>query len=340
MELSDEVIQVAFIAFIAIAVGAVALALLYPYFTGEARATKRVASVASKTGKTTGDKKLGNFRSRLKEDSKDSRRRQVQESLKQLEEREKQRKKKITLRVLMLQAGLDLSPRNFYVASLIAGLAIAFMTWIGGAPLAVVAVAGVVGAVGLPRWVLSYLRNRRQEIFLHEFADAIDVMVRGLKAGLPVNDAMKVIAAESGPPVGPEFMDVVEGQRVGISIGQGIERMFERMPLTEVNFLAIVMAIQAKTGGNLAEALSNLSNVLRDRKKMKQKIKAVSQEAKASASIIGSLPFLICAGMAVLNPKHLNPLWETQTGNLIVVGSLVWMGLGVLIMRKMINFKI
>jgi tight adherence protein B len=135
-------------------------------------------------------------------------------------------------------------------------------------------------------------------------------------------------------------MEVVEGQRVGITIGQGIERMFERVPLAEVNFLAIVMAIQAKTGGNLAEALSNLSNVLRDRKKMKAKIKAVSQEAKASAGIIGSLPFLLCGAMTVLNPKHLNPLWETQTGNLIVVGSLMWMGMGVLIMRKMINFKI
>lgn len=340
MELSEDVIQIAFVAFIAIAVGAVALALLYPYFTGEARASKRVSNIAAKSAGKSGDKKMGGLRARLQEDSKDNRRKQVQESLKQLEEREKQRKKRITLRVLMLQAGLDLSPRNFYVVSLFVGIGAAIATWIAGAPPAVAAVAGVVGALGLPRWVLSYLRRRRQEIFLNDFADAIDVMVRGLKAGLPVNDAMKVIATESGEPVGPEFMEVVEGQRVGISIGQGIERMFERMPLTEVNFLAIVMAIQAKTGGNLAEALSNLSNVLRDRKKMKQKIKAVSQEAKASASIIGSLPFLICAGMAVLNPKHLNPLWETQTGNLIVVGSLIWMGLGVLIMRKMINFKI
>jgi tight adherence protein B len=325
---------------VALAVGGVALALLFPYFTGEAQASKRVANVATKSSKSGSDKKLGGLRSRLKEDSKDNRRKQVQESLKQLEEREKKRKKRVNLRMLMLQAGLDLSPHNFYIASGVVGAGTAFVTWLGGAPLAVAAVAGVVGAVGLPRWVLSYLRNRRQEIFLNDFADAIDVMVRGLKAGLPVNDAMKVIATETGAPVGPEFMEVVEGQRVGISIGQGIERMFERMPLAEVNFLAIVMAIQAKTGGNLAEALGNLSNVLRDRKKMKQKIKAVSQEAKASASIIGSLPFLLCSGMAVLNPKHLNPLWETQSGNLVVVGSLVWMGIGVLIMRKMINFKI
>lgn len=339
MELSDEVIQLAFIVFAAISVGAVALALLYPYFSGEAQASKRVSNVAAKS--TGGAKKKGGgLRARLQEDSKDSRRRQVQDSLKQLEEREKQRKKRITLRILILQAGLDIAPRSFYLVSAIFGAGVAFLAWIGGAPLIVVPIAGLVGALGFPRWVLSFLRNRRQETFLRDFADAIDVMVRGLKAGLPVNEAMKVIATETPAPVGPEFMDVVEGQRLGISIGQGIERMFERMPLAEVNFLAIVMAIQAKTGGNLAEALGNLSNVLRDRKKMKMKIKAISQEAKASAAIIGSLPFLMCAAMAVLNPKHLNPLWETQTGNLIVVGSLLWMGTGVLIMRKMINFKI
>ncbi len=132
-------------------------------------------------------------------------------------------------------------------------------------------------------------------------------MVRGLKAGLPLSDAMKVIAAESPAPVGPEFLEVVEGQRVGIAIDQGIERMFERMPLAEVNFLGIVIAIQSKTGGNLAEALGNLSKVLRDRKRMKQKIAAVSQEAKASAMIIGSLPFFICGALSVLNPEYLDP---------------------------------
>ena len=135
-------------------------------------------------------------------------------------------------------------------------------------------------SLGLPRWFLGFLRNRRQNVFLNDFADAIDVMVRGLKAGLPVSEAMKIIATESGPPVGPEFMEVVEGQRVGISIDQGIERMVERMPLSEVNFLAIVMTIQSKTGGNLSEALANLSRVLRDRKKMKQKIRAVSSGSK------------------------------------------------------------
>jgi tight adherence protein B len=199
-------------------------------------------------------------------------------------------------------------------------------------------VAFLAAALGLPRWGLRYLRKRRQNQFLDGFADAVDVMVRGLKAGLPVTDAMKVIATETAPPVGPEFTEVVEGQRIGITMDQGIERMFERLPLAEVNFLGIVMAIQQKTGGNLAEALNNLSKVLRDRKKMKAKIRAVSQEAKASAAIIGSLPLLIMGGMTILSPAYLAPLFDTKMGNILLVGSALWMLTGVLIMRKMINF--
>ena len=336
MELSEEVIQLGILVFIAISVGGLLLGLLYPYFTGSAGASRRVDAVTDKTKSAAGS----GFRARMQKDKKAGRSRQIQESLNELEQREKARKKKVNLRAQLMQAGLEITPKVFWIISLVLGLVLALGTWLAGAPPIVAPIAGLVGALGLPRWILNMLRKRRQEIFLHDFADAIDVMVRGLKAGLPVNDAMKVIATESGPPVGPEFIEVVEGQRVGISIGEGIERMYERMPISEVNFLAIVMAIQAKTGGNLAEALTNLSVVLRDRKKMKAKIQAVSQEAKASAGIIGSLPFIICGAMTVLNPEHLNPLWETDIGNLVVLFAFVWMGTGVLIMRKMINFNI
>jgi tight adherence protein B len=336
MELSEEIIELGIIAFIAISVAGVLIGFLYHYISGSAGASKRVAAVADKN-KAAGS---GGFRARMKEDKKEGRRRQIQDSLKELEEREKKRKKKLTIRAQLLQAGLDVPAKVFWISSAGVGVILAVITLIAGAPVFVAPVAGFVGAMGFPRWGLSFMRKRRQEIFLHDFADAIDVMVRGLKAGLPVNDAMKVIASESGPPVGPEFTEVVEGQRVGITIGEGIDRMYDRMPLPEVKFLAIVMAIQAKTGGNLAEALANLSVVLRDRKKMKAKIKAVSQEAKASAGIIGSLPFIITGAMTVLNPAHLNPLWETTSGNLLVVFAFLWMGTGVLVMRKMINFKI
>jgi len=330
MELSPELTKVAFVVFAALAVGGLAIGLLFPYFSGQADVNRRARSVTSGEG---GGKAKG-----VGKDKSAARRRQIQDTLKQFEEAEKKRRKKLTVRQMIGQAGLDISMNAFLVSSVIVGVVFFVGSFIVGVPIYISAIAAVVGAFGLPRWLLNFLAKRRRETFLREFADAIDVMVRGIKAGLPVSDALKVIAKETPAPVGPEFLDVVEGQRVGITIDQGLERMYERMPLAEVNFLAIVMAIQAKTGGNLAEALGNLSRVLRDRKKMKQKIQSVSQEAKASAAIIGALPFLIAAAMMVLNPTYLLPLFETKIGNVMLVCSGLWMGCGVLVMRKMINF--
>jgi len=335
MELGDTTVQIALVAFIAVAFGALVLGIAYPYFSGDAGRARRVTSITQKGGPSAARSGL---RARFLEDAKDNRRKQIQDSLKQIEESEKKRKKRVTMRAMITQAGLDVSARNFHLFSLLLGAGLAAAAFVAGVPWFVAVVAFLVGVLGFPRWFLNFLRKRRQQVFLNDFADAVDVMVRGLKAGLPINDALKVIANETGAPVGPEFSEVVEGQRLGITIDQGIERMFERMPLAEVNFLSIVLSIQAKTGGNLAEALSNLSKVLRDRKKMKAKIRSVSQEAKASAAIIGALPFFIMGAMTVLNPEYLNPLFQTSTGNIMLVGSGVWMLTGVLVMRKMINF--
>jgi tight adherence protein B len=335
MEFGGETSDLAFMFTVAIAVGGMALAIFYPMLVAS-KAGKRVEQISD--GKK--DVKSNSFRARFSEDQKDSRRRQIQDSLKQIENDEKSRKKKVTLRVMIAQSGLNISTKTFWVFSLIFGLGLAMASFVVGAPWFIALGLAFVGIFGLPRWFLGNLRKRRQNTFLNDFADAIDVMVRGLKAGLPVSEAMKIIASESRPPVGPEFMEVVEGQRLGISIDQGIERMVDRMPLSEVNFLAIVMTIQSKTGGNLSEALSNLSRVLRDRKKMKQKIRSVSQEAKSSAAIIGSLPFLIMGALMFLNPSYLDPMFETTMGNILAVGSAVWMTTGVLVMRKMINFEI
>ena len=335
MFFGQDISQVAFVFMVAVAVGGMALAIFFPLFASAA-ASKRIQAVTS----TTKMPARQTLRSRLMEDPKDTRRKQIQDSLNQLGEREKQRKKRLNLRTLIAQTGIDLSIRTFWMLSLILGLILAVVPFIFALPWYVSAGSGLVGFLGLPRWLVKFLRTRRQNVFLNDFADAIDVMVRGLKSGLPVTDAMRIIATESGPPVGPEFNEVVEGQRIGISVDQGIERMVERMPLAEVNFLAIVMAIQSKTGGNLSEALGNLSKVLRDRKKMKAKIKAVSQEAKSSAAIIGSLPFIIMGALTVLNPEYLNPLFYTTVGNILLIVSGTWMMTGVLIMRKMINFEI
>ncbi len=335
MEFGGDIKDLAFMFTVAIAVGGMAIALLYPLMTAN-KAGKRVEKISE--GKKDG--KGSSLRNRFLEEKTDSRRRQIQDSLNQIGNEEKQRKKKANLRTLIQQAGLETSPNVFWIFSAIVGLIFAVAPLVFGLPWFVAAGLGFVGFLGLPRWFLGFLRRRRQNIFLNDFADAIDVMVRALKAGLPVSESMKIIASESGPPVGPEFLEVVEGQRIGITIDQGIERMVERMPLAEVNFLAIVMTIQSKTGGNLSEALTNLSRVLRDRKKMKAKIRSVSQEAKSSAAIIGSLPFVIMGALTMLNPNYMSPLFETSLGNVLVVASGTWMTIGVLVMRKMINFEI
>ncbi len=330
----QDLTNIAFMVMVGLAVGAAAFALIVPFFSRSAT-QERIENVVG-----TKEAKISGLRARFAEDAKDSRRKQIQESLKQLEVQEKARKKKLTLAARIQQAGLEITSRTFWIMSMVSGLVFCIAPIAAGAPLLAGAAAGFVGFLGFPRWLLGYLCRRRQTVFLNDFADSIDVMVRGLKAGLPLSEAMKIIATEQGPPVGPEFLEVVEGQRVGIAIDQGIERMVERMPLPEVNFLAIVMAIQSKTGGNLSEALSNLSRVLRDRKKMKSKIRAISQEAKSSAAIIGSLPILLLGAMTMLNPEYLSPLFHTSMGNICLAGSGIWMTMGVLVMRKMINFEI
>jgi tight adherence protein B len=333
----QDITDLAFSIMVALAVGGLAIAILFPLFSNNS-SSNRIKAIA--TGKKL-DSGGGSFRARFAEDSKDARRRQIQDSLKQVKTGENERRKvRATLSRTLQQAGLDVSPKSFWITSIIIGAILALIALILGAPIYVTGIAGFVGALGLPRWVLGIMKRRRQNIFLDDFADAIDVMVRGLKSGLPVSEAMKIIATESGDPVGPEFTEVVEGQRIGISLDQGLERMVERVPLPEVNFLAIVMTIQSKTGGNLSEALGNLSRVLRDRKKMKAKVRSVSQEAKSSAAIIGSLPFVLVGALTLLNPNYLDPLFHTDMGNMLLIGSAVWMSTGVLVMKKMINFQI
>jgi tight adherence protein B len=337
MLFGQDLTSIAFIAIVAVGVVGLVLGVLLPLFSGN-RSGNRLKAISA--GKKMESASGGGFRGMFAEDSKDVRRRQIQESLKQTGVSDKLVKKKVTISSLMQQAGLEPTPRNYWIASVFCGVISAIGSFVAGLPLYVVGLASFVGLFGFPRWVLRFLRIRRQNRFLNDFADAVDVMVRGLKSGLPVSEAMKIIASETGAPVGPEFHEVVEGQRVGIPLDQGMERMVERVSLSEVNFLAIVMTIQSKTGGNLSEALGNLSRVLRDRKKMKAKVRAVSQEAKSSAAIIGSLPFALIGLMTFMNPTYLGPLFHTETGKYLVGGSAFWMICGCLVMRQMMNFQI
>jgi tight adherence protein B len=266
------------------------------------------------------------------------RRKAIADTLKEFESQSK--KKKITIEQRIAQAGLKTTRSGYFIASAVCGVGFFVVLYIVNGNMLVMAGGAVVGLFGLPSWVLSFLRNRRVAKFLEEFPGAIDVIVRGIRAGLPVSDCFRVIASESPEPVRGEFRQIVEAQAIGLSVGEATERFADRMPIPEASFFSIVVNITQKSGGNLSESLSNLSTVLRDRKKMRGKVQAMSQEAKASAGIIGSLPFVVGFAVYFIKPGYIMLLFITSTGKIIVGCCLLWMLMGVLIMRKMINFDI
>jgi tight adherence protein B len=297
-----------------IAVGGLLYAFVYPYFSGEAQAEKRQAAI-----KSSGNK-------RASDSARDAslRRRQIADSLKEIEARGKG--KRLTLEAKIGQAGLTWSKSNFFVFSGIMAVVVALLLlYITGNILYVVPGLAI-GGFGLPNWFLSFQKKRRIAKFINEFPNAIDVIIRGIKAGLPLGDCLRIIASEAEEPVKSEFRSVA--------------RIVERVPVTEANFFSIVINIQQNSGGNLSEALGNLSRVLRDRKKMKQKIQAMSGEAKASAGIIGCLPFVVTILVYVSSPHYIELLWTTPTGKMVMAVSGFWMFLGILTMRKMISFDI
>ncbi len=269
------------------------------------------------------------------------RRKSIQETLREVEQREKARAKHgksppLTLR--MQQAGLHWSRRTFILISLVIGLVVYAVAWIFGAPIYIAAAVAVAGLLGLPRWVVNYLRKRRMNKFVDEFANAMDVIVRGVKAGLPLNDCIKIIANEAAEPVKSEFRTISETQALGLTLADAVGKLPERVPVPEANFFAIVVAIQQRAGGNLAEALGNLSRVLRERRKMKGKIQAMSMEAKASAAIIGALPVIVMGLVYLTSPKYIILLFTDPLGHVILGCSAVWMFLGIVVMRRMIHF--
>jgi tight adherence protein B len=240
--------------------------------------------------------------------------------------------------VRIAQAGLSWSKQRFIIFSAILGI-------VGsGAALALngglLGAAGMAfaGAFGLPRWILKFLKKRREAKFLAAFPDAVDVIVRGIKSGLPLLDSMRVISNDSPEPLRSEFRAIIETQSFGIPLGDACGKLYERIPVAEANFFGIVIAIQQKAGGNLAEALTNLSRVLRDRKKMKAKIQAMSMEAKASAAIIGSLPPGVMTLVYLTSPSYIELLWTEPLGRVMLACCAFWMFCGVMVMRKMINF--
>lgn len=311
-----------------LAAGGVAYVFIYPLLSGEARAEKRQKALVAQAPER-----------RIERLSGASRRDQVAQSLKELEAREKARHK-VTIEGRIAQAGLDWSKKRFLIACGGLGFALGFLLFAFSANPLLAGGGLLIGALGIPRWVLGYLKNRRIKRFLNELPNAIDVIVRGIKAGLPLADCMRMIASEAQEPLKSEFRTIIESQSVGISIGDAVGKLYERLPVAEANFFGIVIAIQQKAGGNLSEALGNLSRVLRDRRKMEGKIKAMSMEAKASAAIIACLPFTVAILTYLSSPSYIELLWTTQVGKIALVASGMWMMTGVFVMKKMISFDI
>jgi tight adherence protein B len=315
---------------IAVVVASLMYVIAYPFLSGDAKAQKRASALMTNTKERSVAARTSNDPAK--------RRKAIADTLKEFESQSK--KKKVTIEQRIAQAGLTITPSGYFIASAVCGLALAGVLFIVNGNMLVVAGGAVVGIFGLPSWVLSFLRNRRIAKFLEEFPGSIDIIIRGIRAGLPVIDCFRVIASEAQEPVRSEFRQIVESQTIGLSVGEATERFADRMPIPEASFFSIVVNITQKSGGNLSESLGNLSTVLRDRKKMKGKIQAMSQEAKASAGIIGSLPFVVGGAVYFIRPKYIMLLFITSTGKIIVGCCLLWMLIGILIMRKMINFDI
>jgi tight adherence protein B len=321
---STQTLMMAILA--SVAVGGLAWVFIYPLLTGERNVERRVANAAQTQAVQ-----------RKVRRSQKSRREQIEESLKDLELRQRKNARP-TLSQRIAQAGLSWSTRQYILIS--AAMGVVAFGIVFGIGLGVIPALGFgfAAGFGLPFWMLSYLKKRREAKFLAVFPDAVDVIVRGIKSGLPLLDSLKMIAAESQEPVRSEFRAILETQAIGMPIGEACGKLYERMPLPEANFFGIVVSIQQRVGGNLSEALGNLSKVLRERKKMKAKIQAMSMEAKASAAIIGSLPPVVMGLVWITSPNYIELLWTHPTGQLMLVGSAMWMATGVFVMKKMINF--
>ncbi len=268
----------------------------------------------------------------------DQRRRQILKTLRN-QERE-QKKARLSLSSRLRRAGLKDNVKGFWISSSVLALVVGVLIIIFRQPWWVALLLSIGAGLGLPRWVLNFLANRRVKQFTATFPDAMDVIVRGIRSGLPVHDCLRVIGRETSEPMAGEFRRLVENLGVGLSVDQALERMYESMPTPEVRFFSIVLAIQQRTGGNLAEALGNLSTVIRARKMMREKIKAMAGEAVASASIIGSLPPGVVTLISVTTPAYMAPMFTDPRGQLLLLGGVTWMSIGIFTMRKMINFRI
>jgi tight adherence protein B len=265
-----------------------------------------------------------------------TKKKQIADSLAGLEKRSKS--KRVDLQTRIEQAGLSVKKERFLMIFGAIGVALAALVFVKTQSPLLAGLTAITMGVGAPPFVLARMKQRRIRKFIDAMPAALDIIVRGVRAGLPLGDTLRIIAAEAPEPAKSEFRKVVESQQLGISVPEACLKMAHRVPATETNFFAIVIEIQSKAGGNLSEAVGNLSKTVRERKKMKGKISAMSMEALASAAIIGLVPFIVTGALYVISPKYMGLLFYTVHGRYILYFALGWMSIGAMMMKKMINF--
>ncbi|CAN1484831.1 TadB Flp pilus assembly protein TadB [Rhabdaerophilaceae bacterium] len=308
-------------------IGAIGIVVVEPLLNGQARAEKRHEAITAGSG-----------RKRVVEETT-KRRRQVAETLKEIEDRQA-KSNTLTLEQKFRQAGLDWTRKKYIVFSVLIALVLGFLLLVATRQPILALGASFVGGLGVPPWLLKRWAKKRQKQFLEEFPNAIEAIVRGIKSGLPLNDCIRLIANEAKEPLKSEFRRIVEAQQMGVSIADGVTKIYESIPISEVNFFSIVIQIQAKSGGNLGEILLNLSKVIRDRKKLRDKVNAMSSEAKSSATIIGALPVVVAVLTWFGSPDYIQLMWTTKAGMVGLGICVSIMMFGVFVMQKMINFDI
>lgn len=319
--------QIVFIGLIATCGGLLAYALIYPFLSGEARADKRLQSISVSVDRAVRSKgvELG------------MRKKEVAATIRELDAKQKENTR-VPLQARIHQAGLDWNVKKFFLASAISALVFAALGFALKKTVVAAVVCVPIGGFAFPFFVLSYLRKKRVKKFVQEFPNAVDVIVRGIKSGLPIGDCLRIIATEAAEPVRSEFRHIVDIQQLGVNVADACAELYKRVPVTEANFFGIVIQIQQKSGGNLSEVLSGLSKVLRERRKMKGKIIAMSTEATASAAIIAALPVVVGILVYLSSPTYIELLWLREAGQKAMMVSAVWMAMGVFVMKKMINF--
>jgi tight adherence protein B len=238
------------------------------------------------------------------------------------------------------RTGKDWTLAQYLYSSLGLALGITVLIYLSSGALLLALGVGIVVGAGLPHMVVGFFINKRGNAFTAKFPDAIELLVRGLRSGLPIGETLGVVAQEVPGPVGEEFKLVTDRIKIGRTMEDALQETADRLNTPEFSFFCITLAIQRETGGNLAETLNNLADVLRKRAQMKLKIRAMSSESKASAYIVGALPFMVFGMIMWLNPKYMGTFFTDERLIVTGLGGLVWMGIGAFIMAKMVSFEI